>query len=154
MAGMVIDANPLIIFVLPSIPESARMARWHVRAAFEYHGLGGYADDAQIIASELVANTIQHAGADWKEKIGVGLLRVHNPDAIAIAVTDSSPYPPVKREAAADSEQGRGLQVIEALSLYRGWVPADNGKIVFAMLEMPDTTSGIRSKGNQTGTLA
>lgn len=154
MADTVVDDNPLITFVLLSIPESARIARWHVRAAFEYHGLGDYADDAQIIASELVTNAIQHTDADWTEKIGVSLMRVHNPEAIAIVVMDSSPYPPVKREVAADSERGRGLQIVEALSPHWEWVPEDGGKAVFAVLETPNTTSGIQSKGNQTGGLA
>jgi serine/threonine-protein kinase RsbW len=153
MADMVVDANPLITFVLLSIPESARIARWHVRAAFEYHGLGDYAYDAQIITSELVTNAIQHADADWTERIVVSLMLVHNPEAIAVVVMDSSPYPPVKREAAADSERGRGLQIVEALSPHWRWVPEDDGKTVFAVLETPNTTSGIRSNGNQTGDL-
>lgn len=151
MASMAVDPNPLIAFVLLSIPESAGIARWHVRAAFEYHGLDCYADAAQIIVSELVSNAIKHAGADWTEKIGVSLVRVHNPEAITVAVTDSSPYPPVKREAPADSEQGRGLQIIEALSPNWGWTAEDGGKTVFAMLEMPDITNGIQSNEKQAG---
>lgn len=81
-------------------------------------------------------------------------MRVHNPDAIAVFVTGSSPYPPVKREVAADSKPGRGLQIIEALSPYWEWFPENSsGKTVFAILETPDATSGIRSKGNQAGSL-
>jgi anti-sigma regulatory factor (Ser/Thr protein kinase) len=144
MTDMVVDANPLITFVLLSIPASAGVARCHVRAAFEYHGLGDYAYDAQIITSELVTNAIQHADADWTEEIVVSLMRVHNPEAIAVVVMDSSQYPPVKREAAADSEHGRGLQIIEALSPNWAWAPQDgDGKTVFAVLETPDITSGI-----------
>jgi anti-sigma regulatory factor (Ser/Thr protein kinase) len=154
MADMMVDANPLITFMLLSIPESARIARWHVRAAFEYHGLGDYAHDAQLIASELVTNAIRHAGANWTEEIGVSLLRVHNPESIAVIVTDSSPYPPVRCEISADSEQGRGLQIVEALSPHWEWVPEDGRKTVFALLETPNVTGGIRSEGNQTGSLA
>jgi anti-sigma regulatory factor (Ser/Thr protein kinase) len=153
MAGTVVDANPLITFVLLSIPESARIARWHVRAAFEYHGLGDYAYDAQLIASELVTNAIRHAGANPAEEIGVSLLRVHNPESVAVIVMDSSPYPPVRREVSADSERGRGLQIVEALSPHWEWVPEDGGKTVFALLETPNATSEARSKGNQTGSL-
>jgi anti-sigma regulatory factor (Ser/Thr protein kinase) len=153
MAGTVVDANPLITFVLLSIPESARIARWHVRAAFEYHGLGDYAYDAQLIASELVTNAIRHAGANRTEEIGVSLLRVHNPESVAVIVMDSSPYPPVRREVSADSERGRGLQIVEALSPHWEWVPEDGGKTVFALLETPNAISGARSKGNQTGSL-
>jgi hypothetical protein len=39
----------LIAFVLPGIPASVRVARFHVRAALAFHDLGQFADDAAII---------------------------------------------------------------------------------------------------------
>ena len=54
----------LISFGLPSIPESVPMARFHVRAALGFHELGEYADNAEIITSELVTNAIQHVCGD------------------------------------------------------------------------------------------
>lgn len=33
-----------------------------------------------------------------------------------------------------DSERGRGLQVVEALSVYWGWHPEDGGKVILAVL--------------------
>ena len=61
MARTAVEADPrLIAFALPGIPESVPVARLHVRAALGYHGLGEYADDAEIITSELVTNAIQH----------------------------------------------------------------------------------------------
>jgi len=54
--------QPLIAFTLPSSPEAAGIARCHVRAALDYHGLGDYADDAETITSELVTNAIEHIG--------------------------------------------------------------------------------------------
>ena len=54
MARTAVEIGPrLIAFVLPSIPESVRMARIHVRAALGFHQLARYADDAEIITSEL-----------------------------------------------------------------------------------------------------
>ena len=38
------------------------------------------------------------------------------------------------REAPADSERGRGLQIVEALSDYWGWHPEDGGKAIYAVL--------------------
>jgi hypothetical protein len=55
MTAVEIDPQ-LIAFVLPSISESVRTARFHVRAALGFHGLDEYADDAEAIASELVTN--------------------------------------------------------------------------------------------------
>ena len=74
MAGTAVKIDPqLIAFTLPSIPESARIARFHIRAALGFHDLGHLADDAEIITSELVANAVQHADCDGTETIGVTL---------------------------------------------------------------------------------
>ena len=72
MARTAVEVDPrLIAFVLPSIPESVRIARFHVRAALGFHELGEYADDAEIITSELVTNAIQHVCGDGTETVGV-----------------------------------------------------------------------------------
>ena len=53
---------------------------------------------------------------------------------MTVVVSDSSPQGPVRRDAPADSEQGRGLQIVEALSAHWGWRHEDGGKAVFAVL--------------------
>ena len=58
----------LIAFILPSSPESVRIARFHVRAALGFHGLGDYADDAETITSELVTNAIEHAATTARRR--------------------------------------------------------------------------------------
>jgi hypothetical protein len=65
----------LIVFVLSGVPESARIARLHVRTALGSHGLTEYAEDAETITSELVTNAVQHARGDGTETIGVTLAR-------------------------------------------------------------------------------
>jgi anti-sigma regulatory factor (Ser/Thr protein kinase) len=122
----------LIALVLPSIPESVPTARSRVRAALSLHGLGEYADDAAAITSELVTNAVQHACGDGT--VGITLSRVRNLDAVTVAVSDSSPDGPDMREAPADGERGRGLQIVEALSAAWGWRPEEGGKTVFAVL--------------------
>ena len=135
MASTAIETDPrLITFMLLSIPESVRMARFHVRAALGFHELDEYADDAEIITSELVTNAIQHACGDGKETIGVALARTRNPEGVTVVVSDSSPAGPVMREMSADSAQGRGLQIVEALSAQWGWHPEGGGKEIFAIL--------------------
>ena len=69
----------LIAFVLPSIPESVRIARFHIRAALGCHRLDEYADDAVAVTSELVSNAIQHVCGDGTETIGVTLARTTEP---------------------------------------------------------------------------
>jgi serine/threonine-protein kinase RsbW len=135
MAGTAVEIDPrLIVFMLPSIPESVGMARFHIRAALSFHDLGEFADDAEAITSELVTNAIQHACSDDMETVGVTLARTWNPEAVTVVVSDSSPEGPAMRETPADGERGRGLQIVAALSAHWGWLPEDGGKAVFAVL--------------------
>jgi serine/threonine-protein kinase RsbW len=124
----------LIAFVLPSIPESVRIARFHIRAALGYHRLDDYADDAVAITSELVTNAIQHACGDGTGTFRVTLLRVRNPEAVTVVVADSSLEGPATRTAPDSSEQGRGLRIVEELSECWGWDLEDGGKAVYAVL--------------------
>lgn len=122
----------MIQFVLPSVPESVRIARFHVRATMGFHRLGEYANDAEIITSELVSNAVQHVA---EGTIGVTLARVWFPiAAVAVIVSDSSREQPIRRQASAASGRGRGLQIVEALSVQWGWCPGPRGKVIFAVL--------------------
>lgn len=135
MARTAVEADPrLIAFMLPGIPESVRIARFHIRAALGFCRLGEYADDAETITGELVANAIQHACADGTETIGVTLARTRNPEAVTVIVTDSSSQGPVKREPSDRSERGRGLLIVGELSVHWGWNLEDGGKAVYAVL--------------------
>lgn len=135
ITGTTIATDPrLIAFMLPGIPESVRMARFHVRAALGLCGLSLHADDAEIITSELVTNAVQHACCDVTETVVVTLARPQNQDAVIVVVSDSSPQAPVMRIAPAGSERGRGLQIVESLSVHWGWRPESRGKAVFAIL--------------------
>ena len=129
------EAGPrLIALGLPGTPESVPIARRRVRAALGLHGLGDFAEDAEIITSELVANAVQHACQDGTKTIGVILTHARTPAAVTVAVSDSSPQLPVRRDRPAGGEQGRGLQIIEALSAHWGWRRGGSGKVVFAVL--------------------
>ncbi len=135
MASRAVEVDSRIIaFVLPSIPESVPMARFHVRAALSFHELDEYADDAETITSELIANAIQHVRSDGRETIRVTLARTWSPEAVTVVVSDSSPEGPAMCEVSADSERGRGLRIVEALSVHWGWHPEDGGKAIFAVL--------------------
>jgi anti-sigma regulatory factor (Ser/Thr protein kinase) len=124
----------MIQFVLPSIPESVGIARFHVRAALDFHQLSEYADDVEIITSELVTNAVQHVADDPAEAIVVTLARVRYPAAVTVIVSDSSTEGPIRRETSATSEQGRGLHIVEVLSAYWGWHLQPGGKAIFAVI--------------------
>jgi anti-sigma regulatory factor (Ser/Thr protein kinase) len=135
MARTAAQAGPrLIALVLPGIPESVPVARLRVRAALGLHGLGEYADDAEIITSELVTNAVRHVRGNGAQTIGVTLMHAGSPAAVTVVVSDSSPEEPVRCDTPAGSEQGRGLRIVEALSAHWGWHREGGGKAVFAVL--------------------
>lgn len=138
MASTAVEPEIMITLVLLRDPGQVAMTRCLVRAALKHRGLGGYADDAACIASELVTNAIQHATTDIADKIGVTLVRAWDGEALTVVVTDPSPVPPVKRETTAASEHGRGLRIVEALSTHWAWNPEDDGKAVYAILTRED----------------
>jgi anti-sigma regulatory factor (Ser/Thr protein kinase) len=131
MAIAATETMSLVAFTLPGTPHSARMARFYVRAALNYHNLGDYARDVETVTSELVSNAVTHANA---QAISLELMRLkEDSDAIVVVVTDPSPLPPVKCHPDEDAEHGRGLHLIEACSTRWGWTPQDPGKAVFAI---------------------
>ena len=125
------ETTSLVAFMLPSTPYSVQMARFYVRAALSYHDLGDYAEDAEMVTSEIMTNAVEHAGA---QTIGLELTRLEGSTAVAIVITDPSPLPPVKRDLEDDVEHGRGLHIVAALSARWGWRPQGAGKAVFAIL--------------------
>ena len=131
MAITATETTSLVAFTLPGTPYSVRMARFYIRAALSYHALGRYAEDAEVVASELISNAIMHADAP---AVGLELTCLEGARALAIVVTDPCPLPPVKRDPSADTEHGRGLHVVDALSARWGWQPRHPGKAVYAIL--------------------
>ena len=121
-------------------PDPAEVGRARQWARSRLAGSGIDADEPLaetliLLVSELVTNAIQHArSADPSDKIGVTLMRVWDREAISVVVTDSSPLPPVTHETTTASEQGRGLQIVEALSAHWGWNHEQGGKAVYAIL--------------------
>jgi anti-sigma regulatory factor (Ser/Thr protein kinase) len=134
MTSTEVKTEIMISFVLLRDPRQVAMTRCLVRAALEYRGLGSYADSAARIASELVTNALQHATTGIADKIGVTLMRVLDGEAVGVVVTDPSPVPPVRRDATAASESGRGLWLVETLSAYWSWHPEGGGKAVYAIV--------------------
>ncbi|MFJ6659651.1 ATP-binding protein [Streptomyces sp. NPDC091377] len=119
---------------LPRIPESASKARSMVTTAVLTWGLKELVDPARLVVTELVANAANHARMDTI--LVTATLRA--PDAVRISVVDRSRTMPQRRNAADDDEQGRGLELIDALSGGLWGVDALLwGKRVWADLEAP-----------------
>jgi anti-sigma regulatory factor (Ser/Thr protein kinase) len=131
MAATATQTTSLIAFTLPSTPYSVQMARFYIRAALTYHDLGDYAEDAEMVTSELVTNAIEHAGAP---RFDLEVMHLAGSGAVAVIVTDLSLQPPIKRDPAGDTERGRGLHIVDALSVSWGWRREARGKAVYAIL--------------------
>lgn len=127
------ETEPLISFTLPSTPYSAQIARFYVRATLTYHDLGEFTEHAEMIISELAGNVIEHANAP---SFTAWLLLLPGQDRVAVIVADPSPLPPVKGDPSDVAECGRGLLIVEALSVRWGWQwrHDEPGKAVYAIL--------------------
>jgi anti-sigma regulatory factor (Ser/Thr protein kinase) len=123
---------------LPADPTSARQARSAVRQALAAWGMGHLSGDAELLASELVANAAEHGDG---KPIGLALRRhaeAHQEPGITCEVTDGSPAMPRRTEPGADGERGRGLAIVNALARSSGVRASPAGKTSWFTLALTD----------------
>jgi anti-anti-sigma regulatory factor/anti-sigma regulatory factor (Ser/Thr protein kinase) len=109
---------------------SSEAARDLVAQACLRWGMLDAAERASTIVTELVANAVLHAGTELV--VSVADLRQY----LHIAVRDGSPRPPRLGGCAdPDRQGGAGLLVIDALAAAWGFVPARDGKTVWATVQ-------------------
>ncbi|MFI7586783.1 ATP-binding protein [Spongisporangium articulatum] len=95
------------------------------------------ADDVVLVASELVANAVQHGCRPGEvvepPTVHVGVCRGRA--RILLFVTDPSPSAPLRGRRDPMGVAGRGLDIVTALSTACGWTPGrrdGRGKTVWA----------------------
>jgi anti-sigma regulatory factor (Ser/Thr protein kinase) len=113
---------------LPAGPASAHQARSAIRQALANWGMDRLSGDAELLASELVANAAEHGDG---QPIGLTLRRHTGPGGqpgISCEVTDTSPDMPQHADAGPDAERGRGLAIVEALAHSSGVRTSQAGK--------------------------
>lgn len=138
--------------VLPTAPACVRA---HVRLVLAEWNMASLADTAELVASELVTNAVlASTDADGHPLYRGGTLAMVYVRMLAdharllLEVWDTSPAAPVPMHAEPDDENGRGLQLIDAMTDKWGWTSVDGwpGKVVWAALpaapERPDDTAG------------
>ena len=110
--------------------RSPGLARRHVRAALDDAGLGHLCDDALLLVTELVTNAVVHAGTEIELRVEVagGVLRTE--------VLDQSPgsLPVLRGDADGMREGGRGLFLLDALTVEWGTTHTRRGKSVWFLL--------------------
>ena len=117
--------------------QSGRTARKFTRNTLKDWGLASLADDAEAIVGEFVANAVSHAARTVTSAEGqpLGLRLLRRTGEVMCAVLDPSDLAPVLRMPDRNSEAGRGLQMVDALSDVWGWSPVTGrGKAVWAIL--------------------
>lgn len=106
--------------------HSPAQARAAIAAYTERLGLQEMHDDLALVVSEMVTNAVRHAGPP------VALEIQTDGDEVLIAVKDGSPHRPRPRDAGLEAEGGRGLLLVDLLSVEHGVRPDPPGKTVWA----------------------
>lgn len=107
---------------------SVPLCRQLVREALTDWKLPDVADTAELVVSELASNAVQHAG---RGAIRLTLCRLAD-DRVHVAVIDKSRALPVPAAPSPEEVGGRGLAIIDALSLNWGTDTLPWGKRVWA----------------------
>jgi len=109
---------------LDPVPSASAVARDLVDKACTRWRLGEVADVAALIATELVANAVQHAGTPMVFAV------TRRPTYLHLACRDRSHLLP--RRQGGDESSGRGLLIIESMAIAWGFSPTGDGKVVWA----------------------
>jgi anti-sigma regulatory factor (Ser/Thr protein kinase) len=122
--------------VVPHDVRSASVARHHLCRDLSAHCVDdGLANDAELLLSELVGNSVRHA-----RPLPGGVVRVAWEIAsreVVLRVTDggsTNGHRPQASAAAPDAVSGRGLTIVAALAARWGVEPARGGQSVWAVL--------------------
>lgn len=117
---------------LPPQPAASALARAMAGEACLAFGAAELAHPARLIASELVANAVVHAGTDVDVWVSIRGAIVH------LAVQDGSRQLPrlldVGHEHPAALQRGWGLRTVTAAATAWGALPCRDGKAVWATL--------------------
>ncbi|MDX3661058.1 ATP-binding protein [Streptomyces sp. ID05-26A] len=109
---------------------SCARARQVVREVAASWGLSeDLTDDAQLVVTELVSNGIDHGEGP------ITLTVSRRAGGMLVEVHDQSSQLPQLRPVDPNSARGRGMQLVQALSVKWGTKPQTSGKVVWAQLE-------------------
>jgi anti-sigma regulatory factor (Ser/Thr protein kinase) len=128
---------------LPAGLTSARHARTAIRHALAAWRMDHLSGDAELLASELVANAAEHGDGT---PIRLALRRHTEPGArpgITCEVTDTSPAMPRPADPGPDAERGRGLAIVAALAQSSGVRATGAGKTTWFTLALTDRAHQI-----------
>jgi hypothetical protein len=112
---------------LAPTPEAA--ARRFLHNEMQTWALDGPRELAELLASELVSNVVQHVGSPMMVRV------CRDASIVRVEVDDDSAAPPVLGHPTSSSDHGRGLMLVNALASDWGTCNNDNGKTVWFELD-------------------
>lgn len=122
----------------PSTRSVAAARRFSERLLGEW-GLAELAADTTLLLSELVTNAIVHVPMTAGD---VRLVLTRSADHLVAQVTDAGGLLPRCAEAGPDSENGRGMWLVEQIATQWGHHACDEGKTVWFTLRIPAGAPG------------
>ncbi|WP_137123351.1 ATP-binding protein [Segeticoccus rhizosphaerae] len=140
-AGRQIPTDRLVL-PLASVPAAPGQARHFVRSALEQWRLRYLLNEAELVVTELVTNTVVHAHTPMTLTISR-----RNPTAppgrgtLRIAVRDTDHDSPAPHPPDLLRPDGRGLQLIDHFTAAWGAISLDDGKIVWTVLQQDPATA-------------
>ena len=137
-ADQAVETDAVLRAELPADRTSARQARTAIRQALVDWRMEHLSGDAELLASELVANAAEHGDG---KPIGLALRRQTEPDGrpgITCEVTDTSPVMPRPADPDPDAERGRGLAIVAALARTSGVRASQAGKTSWFTLALTE----------------
>lgn len=136
----------MTFLTLAATPTAVSCSRRLVRLTLTRWGLAPLVEDAELVISELVTNSVQATGLTdvqpkWADLGDLATIQVRvllYQTGIIIEVWDRDPAAPARHDATPDEEGGRGLAIITALCNKWHWFPSTRGgKAVWAELAIP-----------------
>jgi hypothetical protein len=149
------DGGPAMVELVlaveaPGIPPAADLRR---QLAARLADLGpDRLDVLHLVCGEFLANAKEHGGGIRAFRVG----RTAEPDVLRVEVDDHNPVLPVVMPKDLEAVTGRGMFLVENLSLGWGAVAAREGKTVWAVVPCEPTTAppipaADSSTGNSVG---
>jgi serine phosphatase RsbU (regulator of sigma subunit) len=136
-----------VAFTIDEASGTVARARRLVAQHFVRHGLTDAADDAELVAGELITNALLHAGPPAEL-----VLRL-SPSRARLEVRDNSPVPPVRPRPSTDGMTGRGLFFVETLAHAWGVTALDTGKVVWAEFALGSSTDAAEEVASDYSSL-
>ena len=121
---------------LPAEPVSARKARRVVLDALTDWSLDDLSDEAALLVSEVVTNSVLHAGST------IDLTVCRRGTGVRVEVRDRSETMPAPRSYAGDSVTGRGLEILDLTATNWGAELSADGKVVWFELGTDGSADG------------